>query len=135
MEEIKDLLSEEIETEIEKLSSFADGSEEKNRAIKDLSVLHSLRINEIKVETERETEKNRYDLDLLSRADDISNKEAQRKSDRVNLIVNIGVQVGLAIGGWIVYDIWNRRGLKFEETGTVTSPWTRNLISKMTPKK
>lgn len=135
MAEIKDLLSEEIETEIEKLSSFADGSEEKNRAIKDLSVLHSLRINEIKVETERETEKNRYDLDLLSRADDTSNKEAQRKSDRVNLIVNIVVQVGLAIGGWIVYDIWNRRGLKFEETGTVTSPWTRNLMSKMTPKK
>jgi len=135
MAEIKDLLSEEIETEIENLSSFADGSEEKNRAIKDLSVLHNLRINEIKAETEREAEKNRHDLDLLSRADDTYNKDAQRKSDRVNLIVNIGVQVGLAIGGWIVYDIWNRRGLKFEETGTVTSPWTRNLMSKMTPKK
>lgn len=35
----------------------------------------------------------------------------------------------------VAYGTWYNRGLKFEETGTVTSPMTRNLISRMLPKK
>ena len=35
----------------------------------------------------------------------------------------------------VAYGMWYRKGLKFEETGTVTSPMTKNLIAKMLPKK
>lgn len=35
----------------------------------------------------------------------------------------------------VAYGVWYKKGLKFEETGTVTSTMTRNLISKMLPKK
>ena len=35
----------------------------------------------------------------------------------------------------VAYGIWYHKGLKFEETGTVTSPMTRNLITRMLPKK
>lgn len=35
----------------------------------------------------------------------------------------------------VAYGIWYHKGLKFEETGTVTSPMTRNLIVRMLPKK
>ena len=116
MDEIKELLSEEIQDEIKNLSGLETGSEEKSKAINDLSKLHNLRIEELKIESEN------------------AFKEAERKDRIKERVIGVAVQVGLAIGGWIAYDIWHSRGLKFEETGTVTSPWTRNLMSKMAPK-
>lgn len=35
----------------------------------------------------------------------------------------------------VAYGIWYHKGLRFEETGTVTSPMTKNLIARMLPKK
>ena len=48
-EEIKDLLSGEIESEIQALSSLESGSKEKSAAIDDLVKLYKLRIEETKV--------------------------------------------------------------------------------------
>ena len=73
--------------------------------------------------------------DILAKSEEKADKEALRKDQNLDRWIGLGVQVGLAVGGWLVYDIWNRRGLKFEETGTITSPWTRNLVSRMLPKK
>lgn len=64
--------------------------------------------------------------------------EAKEKAERVenwkDRLLNAGVTVGLAIGGWKVYDRWLRMGLSFEETGSLGSQWTRALIGKMLPK-
>lgn len=35
----------------------------------------------------------------------------------------------------VAYGIWYHKGLKFEETGTVTSAMTKNLIARMLPRK
>lgn len=35
----------------------------------------------------------------------------------------------------VAYGVWYHKGLKFEETGTVTSTMTKNLIARMLPKK
>lgn len=142
MDDINKLLGEEIKSEIENLSNLEDGSEEKSKAIEDLAKLYRLRIEEIKAETEHDRqrdeamlEQDKYELALETADAEKEEKLAQRKAANLDRIINIGLQVGLAVGGWLVYDIWHRRGLKFEETGTITSPWTRNLVSKMTPKK
>lgn len=142
MDDINKLLGEEIKTEISNLSNLEDGSEEKSKAIEDLAKLYRLRIEEIKAETERNDQRSRammeedkHNLAVEIADDEKLDKIAQRKAANLDRMINIGLQVGLAVGGWLVYDIWHRRGLKFEETGTITSPWTRNLVSKMTPKK
>lgn len=62
----------------------------------------------------------------------VASEESERRKDR---LFSMLTQVGIAVGGWICYDVWHRRGLKFEETGIVTSHWTRNLMSRMIPKK
>lgn len=62
-------------------------------------------------------------------------KKTQAKEQRIDRIFNYGVQVGLTVMGLVAYDVWNRRGLRFEETGTITSKITQNLMSKMLPKK
>ena len=117
MDEIKVMLNEEIKAEIEKLNTLDAGSDEKSNAVDDLTKLYKLKIEEQKAAMEREEQ------------------DARRKEVKADRMVNIGLQVGLAVAGWIVYDVWHRRGLKFEEEGTITSPWTRNLMSKMFPKK
>lgn len=117
MTEIRELLDEKIKTELENLDCLETGSDKKSSAVEDVTKLYKLQIEESRAENEQ------------------ADKEAQRKEAKKDRWINVVTQVSLAIGGWIVYDIWNKRGLKFEETGTVTSQWTRNLISKMTPKK
>lgn len=117
MDDIKHLLDEEIKAEFEKLSSMELGSEEKAKATEDLAKLYKLRIDEIKAENERK------------------DKKAQHKDLKLDRLTNVGLQLGVTAGGWLFYYICFHRGLKFEETGTITSPWMRNLVSRMTPKK
>lgn len=113
-----------IGKEIEGVKYLEPGTEQKAKAIDNLKNLYMLRIEEAKLEHERR-----------ERIDEMDVKHAQLKSQSVDRWLNMGLQIGLTLGGWLMYDIWNRRGFKFEETGTVRSPWTRNLISRMLPKK
>lgn len=75
------------------------------------------------------------DSDVASHEKEMEMKENQIKEMALDRWVNLGIQVGLTLVGIVAYDCWYRRGLKFEETGTITTPMTRNLISKMLPKK
>lgn len=117
MDKIRGLMDERIESELLTLDQLAPGSEQKSKVIADLDKLYKLRIEESKVINENEKLK----------AD-----QKQRKLDR---IFNAALNGGIAIGGWICYDIWSRRGFKFEQTGSVGTPWLRNLIAKMLPGK
>lgn len=142
MDKIQKALQEEINDEIQKLSSLEPGSSEHSKATDDVVKLYRLRIEEIRAEAEQKDKRDRYKLeksqmeqDILAKSEEKADKEALRKDQNLDRWIGLGVQVGLAVGGWLVYDIWNRRGLKFEETGTITSPWTRNLVSRMLPKK
>ena len=118
------LLDETIERELKKLDSFDTGSDQKSKVIDDLTQLYKLRIEEEKIEA--------------AQADGAREREARKqqlKSQSIDRWVNTALQVGLTVGGWIAYDIWYRRGLRFEQFGTITAPMTRNLCSKLFPKK
>lgn len=135
MDEIRELLDEVIKDDIDKISSLEAGSKEKSNAIDDVTKLYKLRLDEMKVENEAEASKNQFEAEQDKLTDEWRFKEVQLKEQNKDRWISFGLQIGLTIGGWIVYDIWHRRGLRFEEEGTITSPWTRNLISKMLPKK
>ena len=155
----RDLLVQRIENEFENLYSMEDG-EDKQKAINNLVALYKLKIEEEKIITEYNEhcdkcslEKTRYETDIEIKNQDIDLKtrqieveshdrlqelelrKAQLDEQKLDRWVNLGMQVGLAMLSIVAYDIWNRRGLKFEETGTITSPMTRNLLSKMLPKR
>lgn len=132
---ISKMLEDTIEKEIENLSSMSSGSKEKASAVEDLSKLYKIHLEEVKNEEECSEKSKRLEFEKKSHKDDVEMKKEQIKSQNLEKWITAGVQVGLTIGGWIAYDIWNKRGLKFEEFGTINSPWTRNLIAKMFPKK
>lgn len=110
MSENQTRLEKEIERLLKELKALDPSTVEYSTVASRLDTLYKLSIENLKADTEK----------------------VERKKDR---IANVGVQAGLAIGGWIAYDIWNRRGLNFEKTGTVGSMWVRNLIGKMLPAK
>ena len=131
MKDLRDLLDETIVREIENLNSMDSGSDEHSKAVESLNKLYKLKIEE---------DKNKQDH--LDKQEAITTEERNLKLKRDQLseqvkdrYINCGVQVGLALLSVFAYDQWYRRGLKFEETGSVTSPWIRNIISKMVPKK
>lgn len=107
---IQIMMDDVIKEEIGNLSAIPTGSEEYQSAVEGLKKLYELKIEESKAE--------------------------QAKADkRVDRWINVGLQASLTIATLIAYDIWFRRGLRFEETGTIRAPMTRNLLGRMLPGK
>ena len=128
MENIREQLEGEISREIKHLGTLSPGTEEYDKAAKGLAELYKLTIEEDKVTKEAfgQQETRDYEFELKQEA-----LKEQRK-DRI-------VQVGLGAAGimlpLIFYGVWMRRGLRFEETGTITSQTFKSLISRFRPTK
>lgn len=123
-DETMKLLSEEIEGEIGNLANLEPGSDEHSKAVESLSKLYKLKIEESKNQSELE-EKQKEEL----------LKQVQLKEQRIDRWVKVGVVVGELFIPLIVYDVWMKRGLKFEETGTFCSQTFRNFFSRLKPTK
>lgn len=161
---IGELLEEEIEDEIENLAELEPGSEEHSKAVESLTKLYKLRIEEIKNELdfdekrerrlaeqeqaekeaeakaeqfneELELKKQQFEADLELREREVALKENQT----VKLIVEIGIGVGVPLLLKFIdvcsYNHWFKKGLIFEETGSISNHMTRGLLTKMTPKR
>lgn len=153
MEEINKLMDEEIVSQIKGLKTLQAGSQEQTAAIKNLTALYEARINQEKVQLdaddkrekrEMEREQHRADETLrksqaadeaAARERDLKLKEAQAEDQKIDRLVRAGIEM-LGIGLPLVcYGHWFRKGLKFEETGSITSSMMRNLINKFKTKK
>lgn len=131
----RSLLESEIESMFDDLSNLDAGSKEKSSAINDVVNLYKLKIEENKSNWEFDEKYEQRIMDDEHHQHDNELKEKQLRTQNMDRWINIGLQVGLTLVSIIAYDRWYRRGLKFEETGTISSPMTRNLLSKMLPKK
>lgn len=119
---IQKQLDEVIQTELNGIESSMSSSE-KEKAIANVTELYKLRIEESKLEQAKNERLTEQDM-----------KEAQLKGQKLDRWLNIGLQVGLTVGGWLMFSMWQRREMKFELEGTPTTPMFRNILSQMTPK-
>lgn len=127
-EEIRNLLGEEIKTEIRNLSALEAGSKEKSTAIEDLAKLYRLRIEETRNEWDfNEKYKSRYSDTLF--------KKDQLKEQVKDRYFRLGVEAASIILPLIFYAAWMKRGFRFEETGTYTSTTFRGLFNRFKPTK
>ena len=127
-EEIKDLLGEEIKTEIRDLSTLEPGSKEKSTAIDDLAKLYRLRIEETKNEWD-------FNEKYESRDSDIQFKKDQLEEQVKDRYFRMGVEAASIILPLIFYAAWMKRGFRFEETGIFTSTTFRGLFNRFKPTK
>lgn len=132
---IRNLLDEEIETRLLNVSALATGSEEESTAISELERLHKLRVEELKIEADYRSKQDQINADKEARIIENGLKHEQLRSQAIDRWVNMGTQIGIAIGGWALYRHCFREGLKFEQFGTLSTPWMRNLVSKILPRK
>ena len=68
--------------------------------------------------------------DIATKASGVDATNKSMTFDRVLQMASLGIQligIGLPL---IAYGIWFKRGLKFEETGTIGSDMMRNLMSR-----
>ena len=152
-EQLKDLLSEEIKTQIQDLSKLDPGSTEKSKAVDDLATLYKLKIDETKMELDFDEKQARRKMDKENRLKDDAIKEQQLKDEnsvreRDELIrkeqlaeqvkdryIRLGIAAAEIILPLIFYSKWMKKGFKFEETGTFTSTTFRGLFNRFIPTK
>jgi hypothetical protein len=126
MAEIKELLDDVIEREIENLNSEQFDTEKKTEVIKNLAALHKLRIDEIKTKAEIEERAER-------RIDDAALKAFQLDENALDRYAKIGIAAAELVLPLMFYGVWMKRGLRFEETGTFTSQTFKNLFNRFKP--
>ena len=152
-EQLKDLLSEEIKTQIQDLSKLDPGSAEKSKAVDDLATLYKLKIDETKMELDFDEKQARRKMDKENRLKDDAIKEQQLKDEnsvreRDELIrkeqlaeqvkdryIRLGIAAAEIILPLIFYSKWMKKGFNFEETGTFTSTTFRGLFNRFKPTK
>lgn len=132
---IKDLLNEEIATEIQNLSELKTGSDEKSSAIDDLAKLYKLRIEENKSEWDADEEYDRRVMEGEANTKDDELKQKQLEEQVKERYFRVGVAAAELMVPLIFYGIWMRKGFKFEETGTYTSKTFTGLINRFKPTK
>lgn len=133
--DIKNLLDEEIERLLSHIKTLGFGADERDAAISELTRLYKLRIEETKNEQEYEKDRERRAMEReFHEADDESKREllSDQGIERYFRYGTMALELVLPI---VAYGVWYHKGLKFEETGTVTSAMTKNLIARMLPKK
>ena len=122
MAEIKKLLDDAIETEINNLNSASD-KDEKSEVI----------IEEIKTETEIEEKSERGAMDKAAHDEDATLKAFQLDENTLDRYAKIGIAAAELVLPLMFYGVWMSRGLRFEETGTFTSQTFKNLFNRFKP--
>ena len=136
----RELLENRLATDFELLDN-AKG-EERAKLIEDISALYKLKIEEDKNDLDyddrynkRLQENERLDKECEFKKQELELKSKEEKNrTRVGLIT-AAVTFGVALMGNMFYSFWYHKGLKFEETGTVATHQTKNLESKMVPRR
>lgn len=129
-DKIQTKLDEVIMQSLNDIEKLPNGKERED-AIGALQKLANMRIEEKKVDqAQTEIENREIESDR-----DWTTKRASLRNQKIDRWVEVGLQVALTAGSLLAYNVWLNRGLRFEETGSITSPMTRNLLSRLLPRK
>ena len=135
-------ITKEVKDENGKVKSVSVSNPEYKTLVETAETLYTLYLTEANTDLEyekarKESEKMERDIELTSEKNN-NDKLAAEKDTKYRLYGNVLLAASpllVSILGNICYGIWQKRGYKFEETGTVTSPWLKGLINKMIPSK
>ncbi len=123
MNELKVVLENEILNEFKRISQLESGSEQRSKAIADLVKLYNLSLDH----DGKILEENRDSFDESYKEEQM---DAERKHQKIDRWVRIGIAGAELILPLIFSGIWMRRGFEFEKDGTYTSNTFRWLFGK-----
>ena len=124
MSDVKTLLNEEIQMELEHLKDLEMGTDE-----------HKISVDLITKLLDREIELKKLENEKSKRVEDNEFKKLQAKDENKDRLIRNGLTAAGIVIPTIV-TIWGTlKTLKFEETGTVTTMMGRGFVNKLLPKK
>ena len=125
---IRHRLSEEIETELERLKTMKPGSDEYRAAVDGLTKLVDREIEMEKLENEREEKAN-------NRLIEDQNRIEQTRRDNLHRWVEHGIAVGSVVLPLLVAVWGTKASFSFEKEDTVTTIMGRGWVNKLLPRK
>ena len=131
----KEMLEEQIQKELAELQNLETGSEEHVKACESISKLCKVLLEQTRDEAAFEEIVDREDLESKRFNLDKIYKEQEAAEARKDRLIRYGIDIGGIVLPLIVYTGLIKTGFKFEETGTVTSSFFRNLINQVKPKR
>lgn len=121
---IIDLLDEEVRTLMEEVAKDGTTSEDTAKLLQRIETLSKVRNERVKTDSEV--------IDLEQKRKEETRKNEQKiKDDKRNFWSTIGVTTFEVMAPIIAYSIWAYAGLKFEETGTIRNPVSKNINGRM----
>ena len=124
----KEVLNDEVLSELESLKEMEVGSDEREDAMDDLIRLMDRAIEIEKMEIDRDT-------DIATREIENNLKRKSMEDERIDKIVKNALTAASIVTG-VGLTVWGTlKSLKFEEEGTVTTIVGRGFINKLLPKK
>lgn len=123
-EQLLQSLADELQREFNDLEKLEPGSEEYGSHVKNIETLWLLGQKEVQMAIESEDRNYKKEQELISAA-------LERKDKFIDRVINVGSKVIEIAIPTTVYVALFHKGLKFEETGTVTSTTNRNLLGKI----
>ena len=137
-ENIQQKMDEEIESELKKLDSLTPGSKEYTEAANALTTLYKARLDEVKIQNDakdkadrREMEDMQHSDELVFKQHDMEADDERRKEDKLHRWIDSGVKVLGVLVPSLLYAYFGVKGMKFEETGTVTSFFNKQNLGQI----
>ena len=132
-EELIAMLDELIKAEIGSLYSLEHGSKEYSETIENLMGISRLRIEDSKTVMDYNKEINNDQFRREQMEKEEQSRKEQLKEQRIDRYVRIGIAAAELLVPIMFYNIWMRRGFKFEESGSFTSTTFKGLINRFRP--
>lgn len=119
---IMDSLNKEIQSELENLGDLEPGTEKHEKAVKSVKDLYEVRNEENKIG---------YDINQKVEAheEEMKQKDEESKRDFKSKIICGLIAAGTTTFGFIMNEVWNRRGYRFESEDTYGSTTFREQRS------
>ena len=128
MNEIKNLLQEEVQNEIELLSKMELGDDKYEKTVNGITKLADRVIEIQKAEYEKDCKQDSQEDDIEFKQKQLESENKDRKVKNVLTGLGIVIPAGLTVWGTM-------KSLKFETEGTVTTIIGRGFLNKLLPKK
>lgn len=120
------LLDEVVEKILRDAKGMGAGCKEQTAAVESATQLYKLKLEEERLQAEMEEKR-------IQRESDAETQKKQVMEQRIGKAIDVALQVGLTVGGWVAFTMWQSREQRFELTGTPSTPMFRALLSRMIP--
>ena len=124
----EELLNEAIVNGFSELGDTKPGSNERTKAVEDIATLYKLKLEGDKVHLDH--------MDKVDARDaEFNQNREQMRAEEKSKWWKFGLDAAGLVLPLAFYGVWMYKGLKFEETGFLTSQTFRGLVSKFRPTK